>query len=167
MVATWVKDINTDPGCNRIVDSDMVSGSSPGLVVIMAPGSGEGHPDWHGSSSSMAQGSPTWPQVVAQATGIGMALYGNRSHVYQQTLAAVGPIHGPWQQPSPDITVALGGKQTSPSVYSSWPSPQPQVASRHLTSAYRSLFSFLSPSTVCEPFCFPFSPISPPLICLS
>lgn len=95
-MATWVKDINTDPGCNRIVDSDMVSGSSPGLVVIMAPGSGEGHPDWHGSSSSMAQGSPTWPQVVAQATGIGMALYGNRSHVYQQTLAAVGPGAHRW-----------------------------------------------------------------------
>lgn len=36
LVATWTRDINTEP--SRTTDPDMVLGKSPGQVVTMAPG---------------------------------------------------------------------------------------------------------------------------------
>lgn len=47
MVASWVRDINTDPGCCRTIDTDMILKTSPSQVVSMAPGGCAGHPGWH------------------------------------------------------------------------------------------------------------------------
>lgn len=40
-------DINTDPGCGRTMDPDMVIGSSLGREVSMVPSGSTGHPDQH------------------------------------------------------------------------------------------------------------------------
>ena len=34
LVAAWATDINTDPGCGRTMDPDMVLGSSPGIQKL-------------------------------------------------------------------------------------------------------------------------------------
>ena len=43
LVAPWDLGINIDLSYSRAMDSDMVLGSSLGLVVIMVPGGGKGH----------------------------------------------------------------------------------------------------------------------------
>lgn len=66
------EDINIDRSHSRTMNPDMALGSSLGLNDTMAPGDSIGHPDQHGSSSSMAQTTP-WPQVTVLVTEIAMA----------------------------------------------------------------------------------------------
>lgn len=40
-------DINTDPGCGRTMNLDMVPSSSLGSDVTMTPGGSAGHSGWH------------------------------------------------------------------------------------------------------------------------
>ncbi|KAL6042678.1 hypothetical protein STEG23_013984, partial [Scotinomys teguina] len=40
LVAIWAMDFNTDPGCGRTTDPDIIPSISLGLDVTMAPGSG-------------------------------------------------------------------------------------------------------------------------------
>ncbi|KAL6036930.1 hypothetical protein STEG23_015242, partial [Scotinomys teguina] len=47
---------------DRTMDLDMVLGSSLGLVVTSAPGGGEGHPDQHCPSGSIAPGPKHGPK---------------------------------------------------------------------------------------------------------
>lgn len=49
-------DISTDPGCSRIMDSEMALDNSLGLVNTMAPGVSAGHLNQHGPGSGTAPG---------------------------------------------------------------------------------------------------------------
>lgn len=101
MMASWAININTNPGCGRTTDPDMVRGSSPGLDVTMIPSDSTGHQDQHGPLNSAALGqqygpmcrprpqAPTQSPVPAGCTNINKR---------------------PYSQPGPFISLELGGQ---------------------------------------------------------
>ena len=76
-------DINTDPGCSRIMDPELVPGSNLDPDVIMALVAITGHPDELGSSGSTALECLTCTQMAAQTLGICSAFDGKRSYGHQ------------------------------------------------------------------------------------
>lgn len=56
LVVTGVPDINSDPGCCGVIDSDILLHKNLGADVVMAPGGSVGHSDGHGLSRNMALG---------------------------------------------------------------------------------------------------------------
>lgn len=55
--------INTDPGCGRTMDPDIVFGSNPGLDVTMSSVGNAGHPNWHGSRWQPRPLASAWPML--------------------------------------------------------------------------------------------------------
>lgn len=97
------------------MDIDTVLSSSLGLAVTMATSDGKDHPDQYSSSGNTACGPGCGPE--RQPSPLQSAWHSTTAEpwISTQTLANVRPepTDSPWLQPDPDVTMVLGGKQTS------------------------------------------------------
>lgn len=93
-------DINTDSGCSRTMDLDMVLGSSLGLHVIVALGGISGHPYWHGHRWCPRPQASSQPLMVRGVIDI---------NTDPKCVTVMDPDMAPGSILCPDITMVLGG----------------------------------------------------------
>lgn len=118
--ATWVIDINTDSGCSRNMNPDMVFGNTPRPDVIMALVGIADCPYWHGSSGGMALENhhvsrwlsrlqtSSWPSTTTRATNI---------NTYLGCSRATDPGMALGSSSGPKDTLALGSSLGLPDLY--------------------------------------------------
>lgn len=102
LARTQVRDINTDPSCDRILDLYVVLSNSSGQVVTMAPGGYVGHSDWHGTVATQPLDTSNMASGGGPATGLRKAPIGNKIHRHQHRLP------GLLQGPGPRLLPGLG-----------------------------------------------------------
>lgn len=152
LVATWAREINTNSGCHRTMDPDMVLNCSLVQVVTIASGGCVGYPDCHAPLRQhipqtlpwpqvvVPPQAPTWPSVTTEATGINRGLSCSRAQV---KVLALG------HSPGPDISLNSGGHLSfhASSFLTTLTSPNLHLSPAHKTF-YLSLPSTCPPCTL-------------------
>lgn len=159
-MVTGASEVHTDPGGSRVTDPNTASSCSPGLYIVIAPGTcysglyglvcimALGYQ--HGSKLLIRLGQPTRPPLVATGvTDVGCC------RATDPDMALVSS--SAWISPWPHVS-----SRAPPLAYSFTIAPGDKQASSISLLLTVFISSVLSLPTAHEPFYFSFSPISPP-----